>query len=304
MFPIRHDNLWALYEQHLASFWVASEVDFEGDVAHFEALKPAERAFILRVLAFFAGSDGVVCENLSINFEAEVQAPEARAFYAVQSMMEVIHSHTYALMIDRLVRDADHKRELFGAIHTDPAIGRKADWALKWMNRARPFGERLVAFACLEGIHFSAAFAAIFWLKKRGVCPGLAQANALISRDEGLHTNFAVAVFKMLADKPDADTVVKIVREAVEVEEAFVAEALPVAVIGMNADVMQQYVRFVADRLVYDLIGEKIYNAENPLSWMDQISLEAKNNFFEKKVTEYQFNIMAKPATLGFDEDF
>jgi ribonucleotide reductase beta subunit family protein with ferritin-like domain len=254
------------------------------------------------VLAFFAASDGIVMENINLNFGTEVQIAEARAFYAYQSFNESIHGETYSLMIDKLVEDKAEKDSLFRAIETVPAVKRKAEWALEWMQSSAPFAQRLVAFACMEGIFFSGSFCSIFWLKKRGVLPGLCFSNELISRDEGLHLEFAVALYHHLADKsaPVAD----IVRGAVAIEESFITEALPCKLIGMDAEQMKQYIRYVADRLMKQLDHPAIYGAENPFAWMETISLEGKTNFFEKRVGDYSKRMVEAGDSVRFDEEF
>ena len=273
VFPIKYPDLWALYKKAVGSFWTAEEIDLGADVTDWSALTDPERHFIKMVLAFFAASDGIVMENINLNFGTEVQIAEARAFYAYQSFNESIHGETYSLMIDKLVEDKAEKDSLFRAIETVPAVKRKAEWALEWMGSgptgtgAKSFAQRLVAFACMEGIFFSGSFCSIFWLKKRGVLPGLCFSNELISRDEGLHLEFAVALYHHLEDKsaPVAD----IVRGAVAIEESFITEALPCKLIGMDAEQMKQYIRYVADRLLKQLGHEPIFGAENPFAWME-----------------------------------
>lgn len=302
VFPIKYPDLWALYKKAVGSFWTAEEIDLGADVTDWTRLTDPEKHFIKMVLAFFAASDGIVMENINLNFGTEVQIAEARAFYAYQSFNESIHGETYSLMIDKLVEDKAEKDSLFRAIETVPAVKRKAEWALEWMQSSAPFAQRLVAFACMEGIFFSGSFCSIFWLKKRGVLPGLCFSNELISRDEGLHLEFAVALYHHLADKsaPVAD----IVRGAVAIEESFITEALPCKLIGMDAEQMKQYIRYVADRLMKQLGHSAIYGAENPFAWMETISLEGKTNFFEKRVGDYSKRMVTAGDSVRFDEDF
>jgi ribonucleotide reductase beta subunit family protein with ferritin-like domain len=302
VFPIKYPDLWALYKKAVGSFWTAEEIDLGTDVTDWARLTDPEKHFIKMVLAFFAASDGIVMENINLNFGTEVQIAEARAFYAYQSFNESIHGETYSLMIDKLVEDKSEKDGLFRAIETVPAVKRKAEWALEWMGSSAPFAQRLVAFACMEGIFFSGSFCSIFWLKKRGVLPGLCFSNELISRDEGLHLEFAVALYHHLADKsaPVAD----IVRGAVAIEESFITEALPCKLIGMDAEQMKQYIRYVADRLMKQLGHQAIYGAENPFAWMETISLEGKTNFFEKRVGDYSKRMVTAGDSVRFDEEF
>jgi ribonucleotide reductase beta subunit family protein with ferritin-like domain len=302
VFPIKYPDLWALYKKAVGSFWTAEEIDLGADVTDWTRLTDPEKHFIKMVLAFFAASDGIVMENINLNFGTEVQIAEARAFYAYQSFNESIHGETYSLMIDKLVEDKAEKDSLFRAIETVPAVKRKAEWALEWMQSSAPFAQRLVAFACMEGIFFSGSFCSIFWLKKRGVLPGLCFSNELISRDEGLHLEFAVALYHHLADKsaPVAD----IVRGAVAIEESFITEALPCKLIGMDAEQMKQYIRYVADRLMKQLGHPAIYGAENPFAWMETISLEGKTNFFEKRVGDYSKRMVEAGDSVRFDEEF
>jgi len=288
MFPIEYPEMWEMYKKHEASFWTAEEIDLSQDNADWEKLQPNEQHFIKHVLAFFAASDGIVLENLGLNFANEVQVSEARAFYGFQMAMENIHSETYSLLIDQYIKDSKEKMQLFHAIETIPAIGTKADWAVGWMKKERSFYERMVGFACVEGILFSGSFCAIYWLKKRGLMPGLTFSNELISRDEGLHADFACLIYKQLKHKLSDELVHEIVRGAVEVEKAFICDALPCGLIGMNADQMTQYIQFVADRLLTALGHPVLYRATNPFDWMELISLQGKTNFFEKRVGEYQ----------------
>ncbi len=302
LFPIQHDSIWKMYKKSEASFWTAEEIDLQGDIKDWETLNTEERFFIENVLAFFASSDNIVNENLLQNFANEVQLPEARCFYGFQIAMENIHAETYGLLIDTFIKDKNRKNYLFKAIHNIQCVKDKAEWALNWCNSDRSFGERLVAFACVEGIHFSGSFCALFWLKKRGLMPGLTFSNELISRDEGMHCDFACLLFKMLKNKPSEDVVTQIVRQAVEVEKKFVTESLPVDLIGINCRSMSTYIEFVSDRLMVSLGFDKIFNAQNPFDWMDLISLQGKTNFFEKKVGEYQkAGVMAKKEEQVFD---
>src|SRR5688500_17763101 len=286
--PINYPRIWEMYKKHEASFWTAEEIDLGSDQKDWDNLNEGERHFISHILAFFAASDGIVNENLAVNFMSEVQLPEARCFYGFQIMMENIHSETYALLIDTYVKDPKEKDRLFHAIDTVPAVKKKAEWALRWIENGT-FAQRLVAFAAVEGIFFSGSFCSIFWLKKRGLMPGLTFSNELISRDEGLHCDFACLLYtKHLINKLPKKTVEKIITDAVEIEKELVSDALPVNLIGMNAKLMQQYIEFVADRLLMELGNDKVYNATNPFDFMEMISLQGKTNFFEKRVGEYQ----------------
>jgi ribonucleoside-diphosphate reductase subunit M2 len=288
LFPIEHPDLFVFYKKAVASFWTVEEIDMGSDMQHWDKLSDDERFFIKHVLAFFASSDGIVNENLALRFMGEVQSSEARAFYAFQIAMETIHNETYSLLIDTYVRDTQEKQTLFKAITQLPAVKRKAEWALRWVSSDAPFAERLVAFAAVEGIMFSGSFCAIFWLKKRGVMPGLTFSNELISRDEGLHRDFAISLHDKLVDKCSQATAHAIVGDAVAAEREFVTEALPVRLIGMNAEAMILYVQFCADHLLTSLGFEKLYNSNNPFEWMELISLQGKTNFFERRVGEYQ----------------
>lgn len=285
--PIKYSKVWEHYKRHEASFWTAEEIDLSGDLKDWASLNDGERHFISHVLAFFAASDGIVNENLAVNFMSEVQLPEARCFYGFQIMMENIHSETYALLIDTYIKDVQEKYKLFHAIDTIPAVKKKAEWALRWIENGS-FAERLVAFAAVEGIFFSGSFCSIFWLKKRGLMPGLTFSNELISRDEGLHCEFACLLYGMLNNKLSQQQVHAIISDAVTIEKEFTSEALPVDLIGMNAKLMQQYIEFVADRWLSELGYARIYNATNPFDFMEMISLQGKTNFFEKRVGDYQ----------------
>lgn len=303
LFPIKHSeqHLYKMYKQSVAVFWTPDEIDFSKDQSDWAKLTADEKHFIGRVLAFFAGSDGIVMENLVTRFQGEVNSQVVKLFYSFQNAMEGIHSETYSLLIDTYVKDEDEKAKLFNAISTVPCIGKKAEWALNWMGSDKSFATRLVGFACVEGIFFSGAFCSIFWLKKRGLLPGLTFSNELISRDEGLHTQFAVALFHTLETKPDQATVTTVIKEAVELEKEFICDALPCSLIGMNAKMMSQYIEFVADRLAVQLGTPKIYGTPNPFDFMDLISLEGKTNFFEKKVSEYSRVTSADPIRLDAD---
>lgn len=288
MFPIHYPRVWEMYKKAMASFWTAEEIDLQPDTRDWAKLSDNETHFIKHVLAFFAASDGIVLENLAGKFANEVQLPEARAFYGFQIAMENIHSETYSLLLDTYVKDTEEKERLFQAIYTIPAIQKKARWALQWINDTNCFAERLVAFAAVEGILFSGSFCAIYWLKKRGLMPGLTFSNELISRDEGLHADFACLLYSMLKNKLPETVVRDIIVGAVDVEREFICEALPCALIGMNCDLMTQYIEFVADRLLVSLGCKKHYGKSNPFAWMELISLQGKTNFFEKRVGEYQ----------------
>jgi ribonucleoside-diphosphate reductase beta chain len=305
--PINYPAIWEMYKKHEASFWTAEEIDLSDDQKHWEGLSDGERHFISHVLAFFAASDGIVNENLAVNFMSEVQVPEARCFYGFQIMMENIHSETYALLIDSYIKNPTEKDRLFHAIDTVPCVKKKAEWALKWINNGN-FAQRLVAFAAVEGIFFSGSFCSIFWLKKRGLMPGLTFSNELISRDEGLHCEFACLLYSMLANKLSKEEVTEIIADAVVIEKEFVTDALPVRLIGMNADLMAQYIEFVADRWLVELGYDKLYHATNPFDFMEMISLQGKTNFFEKRVGDYQksgvLNVEAKSQAFSMDEDF
>jgi ribonucleotide reductase beta subunit family protein with ferritin-like domain len=298
-FPIRYHCLWELYKKAVGSFWTVDEIDMSGDLKDWEKMSVYERNFIKSVLAFFAASDGIIMENIDLNFGSEVQIPEARSFYAYQAFNESIHSETYSLMINKLIRDPEEESVLLNAVQHVPSVKRKAEWALKWLDKSLPFSDRLIAFACVEGIFFSGSFCSIFWLKKRGIMPGLCFSNELISRDEGLHQTFAVELYKLMTVK--SDKVNEIVAEALECEVQFIRDALPVKLIGMNATEMIQYIQFVADRLLNQLGLDKMYNVENPFDWMENISLEGKTNFFEKRVGDYSKHVN---DTIRFDETF
>ena len=309
IFPIKHHDLWEWYKKCEASFWTAEEIDLHQDLTDWSTkLNDDERYFIKHILAFFAASDGIVNENLAENFVNEVQYSEAKFFYGFQIMMENIHSETYSLLIDTYVKDDAEKDKLFNAIEVFPAIKKKADCALKWIE-SDSFAERLIAFAAVEGIFFSGAFCSIFWLKKRGLMPGLTFSNELISRDEGVHCDFAVHLHNNhLVNKVPKERIKEIITNALDIEKEFITESLPVSLIGMNAKLMTQYLEFVTDRLLVELQCEKIYNVTNPFDFMDMISLQGKTNFFEKRVSEYQkagvLNNDTRSEEISFDEDF
>ena len=289
LFPIEHNDIWNFYKKSEASFWTAEEIDLAADIVDWnDKLNDDERYFIKHILAFFAASDGIVNENLAENFVAEVQYTEAKFFYGFQIMMENIHSETYSLLIDTYIKDKAEKDKLFNAIETLDCVKEKANWALEWIENGS-FAERIVAFAAVEGIFFSGSFCSIFWLKKRGLMPGLSFSNELISRDEGMHCDFACLLYNdHIVNKLPKKTIEKIILDAVNIEKEFICEALPVRLIGMNADLMSQYIEFVADRLLVELGNEKVFNVTNPFDFMDMISLQGKTNFFEKRVGEYQ----------------
>ena len=288
MFPISDQTIWKMYKKQVDCFWRAEEIDMSKDMVHWEKLTSDEQYYIKMILAFFAASDGIVLENLGLRFMTEVQLPEARAFYGFQIAMENIHSETYSLLIDSYIKDNIEKNRLFHALSTFPCIEKKANWAFKWINDKRTsFATRLIAFACVEGIFFSGAFCSIYWLKKRGLMPGLTFSNELISRDEALHTEFAVYMYNKLEKKLIKKKIQDILMDAVKIEQEFIIEALPCRLIGMNADLMSQYIEFVADRLAIQLGIEAIYNRPNPFDFMEMISLEQKTNFFESRVSSY-----------------
>jgi ribonucleoside-diphosphate reductase beta chain len=304
--PIKYPDIWEMYKKCEASFWTAEEIDLSDDMKHWEGMNDGERHFISHVLAFFAASDGIVNENLAINFMSEVQLPEARCFYGFQIMMENIHSETYALLIDTYIKDPAEKDRLFHAIDTVPCVGKKAQWALRWINNGS-FAERLIAFAAVEGIFFSGSFCSIFWLKKRGLMPGLTFSNELISRDEGMHCEFACLLYRMLDNKLSKEAATAIITDAVEIEKEFVTDALPVNLIGMNAKLMSQYIEFVADRWLGELGYDKVYGVSNPFDFMEMISLQGKTNFFEKRVGDYQKSGVLnsqESKSFSLDEDF
>jgi len=288
MFPIQHQDIWEMYKKQIDCFWRSEEIDLSKDMNHWLALSDSEKYFISMILAFFASSDGIVLENLGMRFCNEVQVAEARAFYGFQIAMENIHSETYSLLIDTYIKNPEEKDKLFNGIDNFPCIKKKADWAQKWIGDKRSnFATRLIAFACVEGIMFSGAFCSIYWLKKRGLMPGLTFSNELISRDEALHTEFAILLYNKLLKKVSKNKVYEIIKEAVEIETEFICDALPCRLIGMNAELMTQYIQFVADRLSLQLGYDKIYNVNNPFDFMVLISVEQKTNFFESRVSDY-----------------
>jgi ribonucleoside-diphosphate reductase beta chain len=310
LFPIEHHDIWEFYKQAEASFWTAEEIDLGQDLKDWEKLNDGERHFVSHVLAFFAASDGIVNENIAENFVSEVQYTEAKFFYGFQIAIENIHSEVYSLLIDTYIKEKKQKDKLFNAIETLECVKKKADWALRWIEKAN-FAERLVAFAAVEGIFFSGSFCSIFWLKKRGLMPGLSFSNELISRDEGLHCDFACLLYNNhLVNKLPVERVTQIITDAVAIEKEFVTDSLPVRLIGMNADLMSQYIEFVADRLLVELKCPKVYHAANPFDFMEMISLQGKTNFFEKRVGEYQkAGVMKKESDKGaakfsLEEDF
>jgi len=296
-----------MYKQSVAVFWTPEEIDFSRDAEDWAKLTDNEKHFVKHVLAFFAGSDGIVQENLASRFQREVDSPVVKLFYSFQNAMEGIHSETYSLLIDTYIKDTDEKNRLFQAIDNVPCIGKKAEWALKWIDSQEDFSTRLVAFACIEGIFFSGAFCSIFWLKKRGLMPGLTFSNELISRDEGLHTLFAVNLYHTLRNSISQERIAEIIKEAVAIEKEFIVDALPCSLLGMNSNMMSQYIEFVADRLAVQFGLPKIYKTQNPFDFMELISLEGKTNFFEKKVSEYSKPLMAEKEDMVIrmdDEDF
>jgi len=307
IYPIQHDDIWSFFKKQEASFWTAEEIDLNQDLVDWQNLNSDERHFIKHVLAFFAASDGIVNENLCYRFANEVQYPEARAAYTFQAAMETIHSETYSLLIDTYVDDESEKLHLLRALENIPSVSKKADWALKWIDSNDSFAHRLVAFAAIEGIFFSGSFCSIFWLKHRGLgMPGLTFSNELISRDEAMHTDFAIMLYKNhLVDKLEAKVIHEIISEAVNIEKEFVCESLPVSLIGMNSKTMSRYIEFVADRLLQDLGYAKLFNATNPFPWMEMLGLEGKTNFFERKVSEYaKAGVAVGGNDLTWDEEF
>lgn len=288
LYPIQYPEIWEAYRKHKQMFWTAEEIDFSADKKDWEKLNPDERYFIENILAFFAGSDGIVLENLVSNFCTEVQVPEARCFYAFQAMIENIHSEVYSLMIDTYITDHEKKHRLFKGVTEISCVQKKADWALRWISSYRPFAVRLFAFAIVEGLFFSGSFCSIFWLKERGLMlNALCKSNEWIARDEGLHTNFAILLYKYIHQRLDPEEAVQIMREAVEIETEFVTESLPVRLIGMNHELMSRYIRSVADHILSEFQLPRIYHEKNPFPFMEASSLDAKGNFFEVRVSEY-----------------
>ena len=306
LFPIKpsEQHLYKMYKQAVGSFWTPEEITFAKDAEDWARLSSDEQHFIKRILAFFAGSDGIVQENLASRFQREVDSQVVKLFYSFQNAMEGIHAETYSLLIDTYVKDEQEKDQLFKAIDTIPCIAKKADWALKWIDSSDSFAKRLVAFAAVEGIFFSGAFCSIYWLKKRGLMPGLTYSNELISRDEGLHTMFAVSLYHTLSNQLTPETIHSILREAVEIEKEFICDALPCSLIGMNSKLMSQYIEFVADRLAVQLGTDKMFRTQNPFDFMELISLEGKTNFFEKKVSEYSRPTQSVDTIRLDDDDF
>ena len=306
MFPIQDQTVWKMYKKQVECFWRCEEVDLSKDIDDWQSLTDNEQYFISMILAFFAASDGIVLENLAVRFMSDVQLSEARAFYGFQIAMENIHSEMYSLLIETYIKDNQQKQHLFSALENFPCIKSKADWASKWINDKRSsFATRLVAFACVEGIFFSGAFCSIYWLKKRGLMPGLTFSNELISRDEALHTEFAVYLYSTLSKKLKKDKIYEIIKEAVEIEKEFISNALSCRLIGMNSVLMSQYIEFVADRLVSQLGYDPIYKSSNPFDFMEMISIEGKTNFFEKRVGEYALASKEKNENIfEFGADF
>ena len=306
MFPIQHQDIWEMYKKQVDCFWRAEEIDLSKDLTHWESLNADEKQFVSMILAFFAASDGIVLENLAVRFMSDVQVSEARAFYGFQIAMENIHSQTYSLLIETYIKNEDEKMKLFQAIDHFPCIKKKSDWAQKWIKDNRSgFATRLVAFACVEGIFFSGAFCSIFWLKKRGLMPGLTFSNELISRDEALHCEFAILLYNKLVKKMPKSKIHELIKEAVDIETEFICDALPCRLIGMNSKMMTQYIQFVADRLCLQLGYDKLYDVTNPFDFMELISLEGKTNFFERVVSDYSLaNKTVDENTFEFNEDF
>jgi ribonucleoside-diphosphate reductase subunit M2 len=306
MFPIKHNDIWEMYKKQIDCFWRAEEIDLSKDLSNWESLNADEKHFISMILAFFAASDGIVLENLASRFMSEIQVSEARAFYGFQIAMENIHSETYSLLIETYIKDKEEKSKLFNAIEHFPCIKKKSDWAQKWIHDNRSsFATRLVAFACVEGIFFSGAFCSIYWLKKRGLMPGLTFSNELISRDEALHCEFAILLYSKLLKKIDKARIHELIKEAVDIETEFICEALPCRLIGMNSELMSQYIRFVADRLCVQLGYKKIYNVSNPFDFMELISLESKTSFFERRNDAYALaNKSGVNEAFSLNEDF
>lgn len=308
IFPIQYADIWKMYKDHVSVFWRPEEVDLSKDMVNWQRLTDGERHFVKRVLGFFAGSDGIVMENLAQRFINEIQVPEAKFFYGVQMMMETVHSEMYSLLIDTYVADRTEKLEILRSIQTVPCIQKKADWALQWIsNEEADFPTRLLAFAAVEGIFFSGAFCSIFWLKQRGLMPGLCASNEFIARDEGLHTEFACLLYSKCKHRLSTERAHSLIRDAVQIENEFITEALPCSLIGMNAARMSEYIQFVADRLLVSLGYERLWGMQNPFPWMERISLEGKDNFFEKRVTNYQMagvGVDAAKMSFALNEEF
>lgn len=306
MFPVEYPDIFEMYKKHVSIFWTADELNFQQDLLDLEKLTPNEKYFINHVLAFFAASDGIVSENLGQRFSNDVPKAEVRAFYAFQNAMEQIHSESYSLLIDSYVKDPVEKNDLFNAVTKFPAIKEKSDWCLKWIaDTLAPFSQRLVAFAIVEGVFFSASFCAIFWMRERGLLPGLSFANQLISRDEGLHTQFACLLYSKLNNKLDESVIHQMFKEAVDIEMHFITESIPCAMIGMNSELMKEYIKFVADYTIMMLGYTPLYNSQNPFAFMEFASLEGKTNFFEKRVSEYSKAVISTDDfTVDIDGDF
>jgi ribonucleoside-diphosphate reductase beta chain len=305
LFPIQDDEIWKMYKKQVDCFWRPEEIDLTKDYTDWQKLSHDEKHFLSMVLAFFAGSDGIVMENLAVRFMNEIQLPEAKSFYSFQIAMENIHSNTYSLLIETYIKDEEEKNNLFQAIQKFPFIEKKANWAMDWINNHEvDFATRLIAFACIEGIFFSGSFCSIFWLKKRGIMPGLTFSNELISRDEALHTEFAILLYTKLKNKISQEKITEIITDAVNIEIEFICDALPCKLIGMNSILMTQYIKFVADRLALQLGNPKIYNVTNPFDFMEMISLEGKTNFFEKRVGEYALANKTNKEVFDLDCDF
>ena len=306
LFPIKDNEIWEFYKKSVSSFWTTEEINFAGDLKDYNNMSKGEQYFIKMILAFFASSDGVVNENLVLRFSNEIQLPEARAVYSIQNFIETIHSETYSLLIDSYIKDREEKKKCFNAIEEYPCIKKKCEWGMKWISdKESSFEKRLVAFACVEGIFFSGAFCAIYWLKKRGLMKGLCFSNELISRDEGLHTEFAVLLYTKYCDKMEDKEIYKLFKECVDIEKEFICDALPCRLIGMNSKLMTQYIEYVADRLLVQLGYDKLYNAQNPFSFMEAISIESKTNFFEKRVAEYSLaDGGSRETAFNFDTNF
>ena len=304
VFHVQHDSLYKCYRQQVANFWTPDEIDFQQDLADWPTLSDNERHFIKMVLAFFAASDGIVGENLALRFFLDTDLPEAKAAYAFQNAMEHIHQETYSLLIEAYIKDPDEKDYLFRAIETIPAVTKKAEWAMKWIGSDLPYATRLLAFICVEGIQFSGSFCAIYYIKSKGKMPGLCFSNELISRDEGSHTDFAVAMFKVLGERVEQDRVHAMFRDAVEVEKSFIVESLPCKLLGMSSDLMAEYVEFVADRLLVQLGYDKLFDAKQPFDFMENISIPRKTSFFEARVSEYQKAGSSKVREINLEDDF
>ena len=305
LFPIKYNDIWEAYKNQQKAIWTADEIDYLADLNDWETLKPEEKTFIENILAFFAGSDGIVLENLVTKFCKEIQIPEVRSAYTFQAYMENVHSEVYSLLIDTYIKDNKRKEECFNAIETIPAIKKKADWALKWINDDKSFAERLVAFSIVEGLFFSGSFCAIFWLKSKGkMVKSLGKSNELIARDEGMHTDFAVLLYSKLINKLDKEVIYDIIKEAVNIEKEFICDSLKCKLIGMNSDLMSEYIEFVADRLLTQLGYDKYYNKSNPFGFMNSMNLDGKTNFFEQRVTEYRIEQDASMKNFVIDDDF